>query len=111
MRTPLLPALLLAAPLVACKDKPPEVEDLGSFETDAEGLTPDIPFTVGDDATSVFVGCDWNHQSGDLATAWQILKPNGDTYYANEFHEDAADRPMRVGTFERYVPMLMPVSP
>ena len=116
MRTPTLTAALLAGlALAACKDEPPVVEELGSFETDTGGLTPPIPVTVGEDAQSVFIGCGWDAQSGDLATAWEIKKPNGSYYYVNpDFHENAdsdGNKPMRVGVHELYLPMLMPVSP
>lgn len=115
MRTQrLLVAFAGVALTIACKDKPPEVQELGSFETDTGGLTDPIPVEVPKDAQSVFVGCDWNGPTGELATAWEINKPNGSRYYVQpEFHPNANgnNQNMRVDVHEEYLPILMPVSP
>ncbi len=112
----ILLALTAALALGACKkDEVPEQEELGTFTTDTGGLTEDIPVDVSPDAQSVFIGCEWNDQSGDVATVWEIKKPDSSYFYVNqEWHPDAAsagNKPMRVGNHEEYLPILMPVSP
>ncbi len=109
----ILPISIALAVGWACKDdKEPasETADLGTYTTDTAGLTAPITMTVPEGATSVLLGCG-PYGFDLLGTAWEIKDPSGSLYYTNEFHDDYAERRMRVGNHDDYVPILLPVSP
>lgn len=106
--TVLLASLAL---LGACKDdKGITEDDLGSYTTDTGGLTGPIDISVPDGTSSVMFHCG-PYGNQYLGTAWEIVDPDGNTWYSNSYFPGHVSTQMRVGNHDDYLPVLMPVSP